>query len=248
MESFGDPFKIANAYRTKLEDWSKIKTGSDLLLLSDYLKQLQSAMKTNTYLSGLNDCLENQRILRKLPDWVVTRWSRIVQQDRSSNAYPGFAGFSDFMAQEAKVAFDPIASVQALRGKTNDTNDPKPKDTSKASKKVKSKSLNTCSEETQKVNKGDNGSKPTEKQSDQTHKSDPKKTPNKGPVASSSGNQKQDKSVSRNCYFCSEQHFLSRCKEFRKLTPKDRIQFLRGGRCASGAWARGTSPKIVKRL
>ena len=94
-----------------MEDWPKIKTSSVLLLLSDYLKQLQSAMKTNMYLSGLNDCKENQRILRKLPDWVVTRWSRIVQQDRCSNAYPEFAVFSDFMAQEAKSASDPIASV-----------------------------------------------------------------------------------------------------------------------------------------
>ena len=73
------------------------------------------------------------------------------------------------MAQEAKVASDPIASIQALRAITNDTNDSKPKDTSKTSKKVKSKSLNTCSKETQDTKKGDNISKPTEKQSDQTH-------------------------------------------------------------------------------
>ena len=98
--------------------------------------------------------------------------------------------------------------------------------------------------------KSDNNSKPTEKQSDQTHKSEPKKTPNKGPVASSSGNQKQDKKVSRrNCYFCSEQHFLSRCKEFRRLTPKDRIQFLRDGQMCFRCLGKGaTAPKIVKRL
>ena len=114
--------------------------------------------------------MKNQRILRKLPDSVVTSWSRIVQQDRSSNAYPGFAAFSDFIAQKAKVASDPIASVQALRDKINDTNDSKPKDTSKASKKVKSKSLNTCSQETQETKKSDNSSKSTEKQSDQTQK------------------------------------------------------------------------------
>ena len=199
-------------------------------------------------MSGLNDCMENQRILRKLPDWVVTRWSRIAQQDRSANAYPGFAAFSDFMAQEAKVASDPIASVQALRGKTNDTNDSKPKDTSKASKKVKSKSLNTSSQETQETKKSDNSSKSMKKQSDQTQKSDPKKTPNKGPVVSSSGNQKQDKKVSRrNCYYCSEKHFLSRRKEFRKLTPKDRIQFLRDGHMCFRYLGKGHSTEDCQR-
>ena len=45
------------------------------------------------------------------------------------------------MAQEAKVASDPIASVQALRGKTNDTNGTKPKEIYKTSKKVKSNLL-----------------------------------------------------------------------------------------------------------
>ena len=161
-QRFGDPIIIADAYRKRLGEWPKVKTGSDLLLLSDYLKQLESAMKTNSYLSILNDCMENQKILMKLPDWVVTRWSRIVQQNRSSRVYPGFSAFSEFIAQEAKVASDPIASIQALRAINNDTNDSKPKDTSKASKKVKSKSLNTCSQETQETRKSDNNSKPTE--------------------------------------------------------------------------------------
>ena len=98
------------------------------------------------------------------------------------------------------------------------------------------------------VNKGDNGSKPTKKQSEQTHKFYPKKTPNESPVGSSGGNQKQDKKLSRrNCYFCSKQHFLSRCKEFCKLTPKDRILFLQNSQCVSDAWAKGTALKIVKK-
>ena len=30
----------------------------------------------------------------------------------------------------------------------------------------------------------------------------------------------------RNCHFCHKQHFLSRCKDLRKCSPSDRVQFL----------------------
>ncbi|KAK0147385.1 hypothetical protein N1851_013148 [Merluccius polli] len=68
-------------------------------------------------LKVLDDCEENQRLLQKLPDWATTRWNCYVTKELDAgNPYPGFKKFSDFVAEEARIACNPISSLHALKG------------------------------------------------------------------------------------------------------------------------------------
>ena len=82
---------ITEAFRDKLDQWPRVqaKDAKSLRKLSDFLNQCESAMTDIKGLEILNDNRENRKILRKLPDWIITRWSRIVsgaKKDRST--YP----------------------------------------------------------------------------------------------------------------------------------------------------------------
>ena len=72
-QRFGHPYIISDAHRKKLKEWPKIgNNGSGLLALSDYLKQLESAQKSNSYLSILDDSMQNQIILTKTTRLVAS--------------------------------------------------------------------------------------------------------------------------------------------------------------------------------
>lgn len=68
----------------------------------------------------LNDCSESQRILLKLPDWLVSSWNRKAIEFRQTRAmYPPFKELVD-LSKEADLACDPITSIQALKVVEND--------------------------------------------------------------------------------------------------------------------------------
>ncbi|KAL6481772.1 hypothetical protein MHYP_G00098520 [Metynnis hypsauchen] len=91
-------------------------------------------------LEVLNDCNESQKILLKLPDWLVSRWNRKVMEARQANAgYPPFKEFVDFLSKEADLACDPISSVQALKNMENE----KPKHPRNQTIQAKALSTNT---------------------------------------------------------------------------------------------------------
>ncbi|XP_060081071.1 uncharacterized protein LOC132560422 [Ylistrum balloti] len=55
-------------------------------------------------------------MLSKLPDWIVTRWGRIVNQTKEEgNNFPPFKDFVAFVQKEAKIACDPVTSLQSFR-------------------------------------------------------------------------------------------------------------------------------------
>lgn len=67
-------------------------------------------------LKVLDDCEENKKILLKLPDWATTCWNRYVTKLLDEDkAYPGFADFADFVAEEARIACNPVPSLFALK-------------------------------------------------------------------------------------------------------------------------------------
>lgn len=118
-ERYGDPFTVANAFRAKLDSWPKLspKDASSLLKFSDFLKQCLTAMQTISHLSVLNDAVENRKMLAKLPEWLVSRWNRLVVAHKEShNEFPPFEAFEAFIAKEAKIACNPITSVQSIKG------------------------------------------------------------------------------------------------------------------------------------
>jgi hypothetical protein len=118
-ECYGNNFVVSEAFRTKLKAWPKIsaRDNKGLCRFSDFLLQCKIAMEDVDELSVLNDSRENRKLLQKLPDWVVTRWSRTVAKVKAiSGKYPNFFDFANFISAEAKIACDPITSLVALRG------------------------------------------------------------------------------------------------------------------------------------
>ena len=66
-------------------------------------------METNSGLNILNDSCENRKMLSKLPEWLVNRWSRCVAQHKEkSGEFPAFRNSVEFVSKEAKIACDPV--------------------------------------------------------------------------------------------------------------------------------------------
>ena len=115
---YGDPFVISNAFRERLESWPKIASRDCIGLrkFSDFLKQCLSAMNSMKTLNVLNDDRENRKLLAKLPDWIVTRWGRVVTTYKKDNSeFPSFKIFCDFIDQESTIANDPVTSLNSIK-------------------------------------------------------------------------------------------------------------------------------------
>ena len=126
-ERYGNQFIVTDAFRNKLDAWPKIppRDGKSLRRFSDFLRQCKVAITQIPELEILNDSRENKKLLQKLPDWVVNRWSRIVSMSRKEKGkFPSFAQFADFISEEASFACDPVTSFESLKGMTQkDGND-----------------------------------------------------------------------------------------------------------------------------
>lgn len=117
-ERYGNPFTIAKAYRDKLQTWPKIgtKDSFDLREFVDFLRSCEAAMVHIKALEILNDCNENRKILTKLSDWLAERWNKMaVEEEEKSNQFPSFSQFVKFLTREAKIACNPVTSLQSLK-------------------------------------------------------------------------------------------------------------------------------------
>ena len=111
---YGHGFSIAGAFCEKLESWPRVGNRDSVALrkLADFLRQCLITIRSTPSLGILNDELENRRILEKLPDWVVTRWARLVATNRQTHkAFPSFQKFVEFITQEADIACDPVTNL-----------------------------------------------------------------------------------------------------------------------------------------
>ena len=122
-DRFGNPFLVADAYRKKINEWPKIppNNGMSLRKFSDFLNHCQTATNTMKYLKVLDDPDENQRMVRKLPRYIIDRWSREVdrwlnkdEDQRRSEVtssdvrkgemgYPPFSAFCRFLQRESRI-------------------------------------------------------------------------------------------------------------------------------------------------
>ena len=117
-ERYGDPFIVAGAFRDKLDNWPRIsgRDGEALRRYSDFLRQCVQAMVSTHCLGVLNDERENHKMLKKIPEWLITRWGRIAANWREQHhTYPPFYEFAKFVEKEATIACDPITSLQSLK-------------------------------------------------------------------------------------------------------------------------------------
>ena len=212
-ERFGNKFTVANAFRQKLYDWPRIpgNDGAGLMKLSDFLQQCETAMKVNTYLRVLDDCHENHSILKKLPDQIITRWSRLVSDwiDAHGN-FPPFNEFCKFVVKEAKIANNPFTAMQSVRsdGFWKKQDDVKPK---------KHVGATEASYNEYERLSGSSNSKHSSKQDDQK------------PQAS--GNIQRNK---RPCHLCGEDHHLDTCPHFLKKKLVDRTKYVKEERLCFG--------------
>lgn len=101
-ERFGKSSLVAAAFRRRLEAWPKVseRDGKGLQRFADFLNQLQVAKKSYPALGCLDDEFENQKILKKLPTWLVKRWIENVVTEPD---FPCFDKFCRFLSDRAKV-------------------------------------------------------------------------------------------------------------------------------------------------
>ena len=108
---YGNPFAIASAYRNTLDGWSKIpsRDGPALRKYGDYLRQCQTAMIDNEGLKILDDINENRKMIAKLPEWLIHRWSRVVSTYKGKyQKFPPFTELVKFVSSEAQIACEPF--------------------------------------------------------------------------------------------------------------------------------------------
>lgn len=200
-ERYGDPFEIANAFRDKLEAWPKIGShdGKSLRSFGDFLKQCETAIKAIEGLRVLDDDRENRKMLKKMPDWLVTRWGRIVADFKEKSCkFPPFTQFVKFVTKEAKIACDPITSLQSLKSKDQP-------DTASENKRSNRKRTSFMSQ-----------TEATDTKSDKEEK------------YSADGFKKGfNEYKPQPCILCEGSHHLDDCKEFLSKTMAERKQYIR---------------------
>lgn len=104
-QRYGQPFIIQKAFREKLSNWPKIqgKDAEGLRNFSDFLNACLQAMPHVKGLNILNDCEENQKLIRKLPEWLASRWNRqVTVRLTEGKDFPSFKEFAKFMSMEAE--------------------------------------------------------------------------------------------------------------------------------------------------
>ncbi|KAM4722953.1 leptin receptor [Rhinophrynus dorsalis] len=117
-DRFGSPFIVGRSYHDKIQAWHKIATkdNKDLCEFVDFLSNVESAMPYVQGLQALNDCVENQRIAAKLPEWLNSRWNRVVTKFQDEcKRFPDFRYFVELLNKEVRIACNPITSLQAIR-------------------------------------------------------------------------------------------------------------------------------------
>ena len=173
-------------------------------------------MRTNISLYHLNDAMENQIVLRKLPDILVERGSRIVHDVKDSTGmYPAFDKFSDFIEREAKLTCKPVTSFQAQ------VQEPTAGYNKKGTRKEKTKQTfppKTIIKDGSKKENTSKGQLDTKSQQDI-------KSPGEG--------QKLERKR-RTCFMCNEDHHINNCPKFLKESLEGRRKYASSNKLCYG--------------
>lgn len=198
---YGHSFIVQRDFRGKLGSWPKIGPRESLKLreFSDFLISCKNAMPHVKGLKVLDDCEENQKLLQKLPDWATTRWNRYVTKKLDKDEpYPGFQEFSEFIAEEARIACNPISSLHALK-----RGDEKP---GKDQKRLKANTLVMSTKGSQKTKRiEDKETSATE--GDKGSKISPSAEENKWQIE---------------CSCCRQRHFIYKCETFAVMSLEEK--------------------------
>ena len=115
-QEFGNPYILARAYISKIEQWPTIKAndGEAMNSLVTFLKKCRGSLPSLRHLQQLNTDLYMQRIIVKLPYAVQASWRKFVCQHEERNEDINFEKLVLFIDKQAKQARHPVYSVDAL--------------------------------------------------------------------------------------------------------------------------------------
>ena len=116
-ERFGHLFIVTKAYRDKLQRWPKIgvKDHQSLRGFADFLTSTETAMQTIKDLTILNDYMEDQKLLAKLPDWLISWWNREAMRNERTKEISRFQDFYGFYSCWSGLASNPMSSCNAVK-------------------------------------------------------------------------------------------------------------------------------------
>ncbi|XP_070183219.1 uncharacterized protein [Littorina saxatilis] len=116
---FGNSYVVSQAFRTKLDEWTPVKSKDPkgLRSLADFLQQCSVAAQEVGGLSILDDAQYLRKIVGKLPDWMSHRWSRTVARTKvEKKRYPLFHELVSFVTLEADISNDPVFGLTSASG------------------------------------------------------------------------------------------------------------------------------------
>ena len=211
-ERFGHPYRVAQAYKDKLNAWPPIREGDGVRLqqFADFLVLCEQAMKTLKYMEGLNSEDTLKRITSKLPSSVGVKWCRFANKMlKSEERLSTFHDVVKFVTQEADLATDPVFSPEAL----------------KEARKNEIASSSISGNDTNRNTTWRKGGRRDKSESSFLTSATP--TEEQSPPCSS-------------CPFCnSKHHNLESCSRFMKKTVKERKAFVQEARICFGCLCYG---------
>ena len=219
-ERFGDPYRVSEAYKSRLRKWPTISEGdsSGLQLFSDFLGQCEEAMKSLQYMNDLDSTEVLKEVSCKLPSYSGVKWCRHAFEAKQKHGRAVlFHDLVKFVKTEADLATDPVFSPDALKAQRK-----KEPTTAKGNSVIRrrpapvtSNTLATSSRQTSRNAKPNTERKFSEQ--------------------------------SRSCELCSASHPLQDCEGFKKKSLEERHSFIMTNKLCFGCLSKGHMSKDCRR-
>lgn len=121
-ERFGDPYHVAEGYKSQLRDWPKVqdRDSAGIQALSDFLIRCKEVVKSMKYIDQLDSTETLIQVSAKLPSYSGMKWCRHAHDIRAKtkNAIT-LSDLVKFVKEEAELATDPIFSPNNLKLERN---------------------------------------------------------------------------------------------------------------------------------
>ena len=113
-ERFGNPFRIYEAYRHKLRNWTPCVTSADLQEFSNFLIMTQQTMKSVKNLKELESYSTIRELTACLPTFYGNKWRERAKKLEAKCGEYSFTNFVEFMQEASQDANHPVFSHDAL--------------------------------------------------------------------------------------------------------------------------------------
>lgn len=160
-------------------------------------------------------------MLVKLPEWVTSRWNRIVtEQLDQGRDYPSFHEFASFVAKEARIACNPVSSLYALKHPAETT-----------AREMKRSKANTFATNVKAPVSSSSTSKP---KLDEIQLKDT--------VKSKEWSTQQNSNTSK-CICCGENHSIHRCKKLTEMSAEEKKKCIHENKLCFACLRKGHNSK-----